>query len=362
MTPSTPYTRIGRLALAAVTALIGLVLMLLLLQPHSALEADSISVGLVTDGPTVDDGGFNWLSYQGLLRAESELGVTGNVYTSTSDEDYQPNLEQCVTDGNALCLSVGFLTTDAISNVAALHPETYFGIIDVSWDGMTDNLRGMIFAADQAGYLAGTLAGLMSESDLVGGIGGLPIPPVDAFLYPYRNGAQCANPEASALISYTNTFMDPDLGAEFAQAMIGQGADVIFAVAGPTGWGSLLTATQSAVWGIGVDVDQYYTVFMSGTITGSEKLLSSAIKRIDNAVFDTIGDVISGTFTSGETLYDLAVDGVGLAPFHEADPEVPQAVRDELAAVAAGIIDGSININETCRAPGIQVFLPLLVR
>jgi basic membrane protein A len=335
--------------------------MLILLQPHRALEADSISVGLVTDGPTVEDGGFNWLSYQGLVRAESELGVTGNVYTATSPEDYEPNLQQCVTDGNALCLSVGFGTAEAISNVAAVNPETDFGVIDHSWDTMTDNLRGLVFASDQAGYLAGTLAGLMSESDVIGDIGGLPIPPVDEYLYPYRNGAQCANADVTVLISYTNTFVDPELGAQFAQAMIGQGADVIFAAAGPTGNGAILTATQSAVWGIGVDVDQYYTLFMSGTITGSEKLLSSAMKRMDNAVFDTIGDVLSGTFTSGETLYDLAVDGVGLAPFHDADPDVPQAVRDELAAVNAGILDGTINIDDDCRTAGIQVFLPLLV-
>ena len=201
----------------------------------------------------------------------------------------------------------------------------------------------------------------MSESDLVGGIGGMPIPPVDQFLYPYLNGAQCANENATVLITYTNSFTDTYLGAQLAQTMIGQGADVIFAAAGPAGAGALITATQSDVWAIGVDVDQYYTVFMSGTITGSEKLLSSAMKRIDNAVFDTIGDVISGTFSSGETLYDLALDGVGLAPFHDADPFVPQAVRDQLDLVSTGIVSGTIDINDDCRTVTLHIFLPLLV-
>ena len=101
------------------------------------------------------------------------------------------------------------------------------------------------------------------------------------------------------------------------------GADVIFGVGGNTGNGAILTATQSGAWAIGVDTDQYNTVFESGSVAGSDRLLSSAMKRLDNAVFDTIGDVISGTFTSGTVLYTVAEDGVGLAPFHETDPLIP---------------------------------------
>jgi basic membrane protein A len=141
--------------------------------------------------------------------------------------------------------------------------------------------------------------------------------------------------------------------------MMAEDADVIFAPAGYTGVGAVLTATQSGVWGIGVDTDYYETAFDGGAITGSERLLSSAMKRIDNAVFNTIGDVVSDTFTSGTQLCDLEADGVGLAPFHEAAPSVSQDVRDRLEDVRQGIINGAIDVADPCRS---YVYLPLAVR
>jgi basic membrane protein A len=161
------------------------------------------------------------------------------------------------------------------------------------------------------------------------------------------------------IVTYTNNFGDPDVGAQAAQALIDQGADVIFGVGGNMGNGAVLTATQSGVWGIGVDVDVYHSLFMSGTVPGSEKVLSSAMKRLDNAVYDTIADVISGTFTSGAITYDLAQGGVGLAPFHEADPAVPDSVRGALARVERGLIDGVIDPNGPCPS---YLFLPVVVR
>lgn len=350
---------VARLSVVLTLAVLSIATLLLVLQIETWAEPQSIAVGLVTDGPTVGDMRFNWLSYQGLLRAQSELGVTGTVYTSTSSTAYVPNLQQCVDDGNDLCIAVGFLMADAISSTAAANPGTDFAIVDFSWGSYPDNLRGMVFAVDEAAYMAGTLAGLMTESDAVGDIGGMEIPSVVPFVEGYRNGAQCANPDATVLVTYTGTFIDPELGAEVTQDMIAQGADVIFAVAGPTGVGAVLTATQSGVWGIGVDLDFYISVFMSGTITGSHKLLSSAMKRLDNAVFDSITDVVSGTFTSGTVLYDLAADGVGLAPFHETDPDVPQSVRDALARVKRGIISGTIDVDGPCPT---YIHLPFVVK
>jgi basic membrane protein A len=355
-----PNSRLRLVGLSVVLALAVLsgVILLLGLQIGAPARAQSIAVGLVTHG-TVDDMGFNWLSYQGLLRAQSELGVVGAVYTSTSPADFAPNLQQCVDDGNDLCISVGFLMGDATLSAAEGNPGTDFAIVDFEWDSYPDNLRGMVFAVDEASYLAGTLAGLMTESDVIGTIGGMQIPTIEDLVEGYRNGAQCANLDVTVLISYTGTFVDPDLGAQVAQDMIAQGADVIFAPAGLTGDGAVLTATQSGVWGIGVDTDQYVTLFMSGTVAGSDKLLSSAMKRLDNAVFDTIADVVYGTFTSGTVLYDLAADGVGLAPFHEADPFVPQSVRDALERVKQGIIRSTIDVDGPCPT---YIYLPLVVK
>jgi basic membrane lipoprotein Med (substrate-binding protein (PBP1-ABC) superfamily) len=359
-----PNQRLQALRLGTVILLAALIAaaLLLVLAPVQPVRAQPTAVGLVTDGPTEEDGGFNWLSYQGLERAQSDLGVVGTVYTSTDSADYGPNLQQCVDEGNDLCISVGFGMAEATLTSAQANASTDFAIVDVSWDAYPGNLRGMTFAADEAGYLAGTLAGLMTESDIVGDIGGMPIPAVDEFVYGYRNGAQCANPDVSVLISYTWDFMDMNLGGQMALDMMAEGADVIFAAAGPAGWGAILSATQSLTpaWGIGVDTDNYHTVFLSGTVPGSDMLLSSALKRIDNAVYTTIAEVVDGTFISGTVRYDLAVDGVGLAPFHEADPSVPQNVRNALDQASQGIIDGSIDVNDPCEAAW-RCYLPIIV-
>ncbi len=351
-------------ALGLTTVTVAGVLLGLRLQASAGSDVaparpNSIGVGLVPDKAGLGDMAFNWLSYQGLLRAESELGVTGTVYTSTNDAEYGPNLQQCVDDGNALCISVGFLTAEAIEMAATANPTVSFGLVDVELEGYPANLRSMLFRSDQAGYLAGSLAGLMSESDVVGAVGGMEIPPVMEFTDPYRQGALCSNSSATVIVTYTNNFGDPLVGAQAAQALMAQGADVIFGVGGNMGNGAVVTATQSGAWGIGVDVDVYYTVFMSGTVPGSDKLLSSAMKRLDNAVYHTIADVISGTVTSGTYTYDLAEDGVGLAPFHEADPAVPDSVRGKLAQVEQGLIDGVINTNGPCPS---YVYLPAVLK
>jgi basic membrane lipoprotein Med (substrate-binding protein (PBP1-ABC) superfamily) len=262
-----------------------------------------------------------------------------------------------VNDGNELCLSVGFSTAEAIATTAAANPGTSFAVVDAQFENYPSNLRGTGFAGGEAGYLAGTLAGLMSETDVVGGVGGMRIPSVEAYLQAYQNGAQCANPGVTVLLTYTGTFVDPQLGAAVAQAMMSAGADVIYPVAGPTGNGALLETAQSGDWAIGVDTDQYATLFKSGAVPGSDKLLSSTMKKLDSAVFETISDVVDGAFTPGTVIYDLATDGVALAPFHEADPYVPQSVRDALGVVEQGIIDGSINVSKGC----YYVYLPLVV-
>ncbi len=319
------------------------------------------AIGLVASEDGVADMSYNWLSWQGVLRAESELGVEGTVYTATNPEDYEAKLQECANDGNDLCISVGYVMELATGNVATANPGTYFSIVDGIIESDRENLRGIGFARKEVAYLAGTLAGLMSQSDVVGDIGGPDyVPAVVDLVEGYRNGAQCANPEVDVLTQYIWDWWSPELGAEVAQDMIRQGADVIFAAAGETGEGAVMTTTQSDVWGIGVDTDWYISVFDNGVVDGSDKLLSSAMNRSDNAVFDTISDVISGTFTSGTVIYNLEEDGVGLAPFHEADVFVSPAVRNVLENVAQGIINGSININDPCFDE--KIYLPLVVR
>lgn len=349
--------RIAWMVLVMAAALTGA---LAVLSGASAMsdQAMATKIGLVTDSPIIMDGGFNQMSYEGLVRAQTDLEVVGTVYTSTDFADIQTNLEQCATDGNMLCIMVGFAGRDPISNTAQANPGTNFAILDATFDQYPSNLQGMEFASQEAAYLAGTLAGKMTESNVLGLIGGMPIPTVDSFLNGYSQGALCSNPEVSTIISYTNNFVDPELGAQFAQSMMSQGADVIFPPAGPTGVGAILTATQSGAWAVGFDVDQYMTVFQGGAVDGADHLLTSAMKRLDNAVFSVISETVSGGFTPGTVVYDLAKDGVGLAPYHEADASIPSDAKAAVEAARSGIIAGTIDPYAPC-ADGYKIYLPL---
>jgi basic membrane protein A len=325
------------------------------------LNPQAISVGLVVDGANYQNpaDSFNWLAYQGLLSAQTELSITTAVYTTSGNLDYVIKLQQCALDGHTLCIGVGFSMADALLQNANAFTGTKFAGVDISFETPPGNLRGLLFAEDEAGYLAGTLAGLMSHSHLVGVVGGWEIPVVVRFVEGYRNGAQCAVGSNRVLATYAGTFTDPEMGAQIAQEMIAQGADVIFSAAGPTGNGAVLTATQSGVWAIGVDADQYETLFGSGSVAGADKLLSSAMKRVDNATFNVIADVISGTFTSGNAIYGVADQGVDLAPFHATDPFVSQNVRDAINGVRQGIIAHTLDINDDCRT---YLFLPVVIK
>ncbi len=308
----------------------------------SVVQAAPVKVGLVTATDGLAANGYSWMGYQGLLRAEQELGVIGTVYTTTDPSEIEPNILGCARAGNDFCIAIGFQAAEAISNTAGISPTVKFAVVDASFEHYPANLRGLVFNVEDAAYLAGTLAAMMSQSNVIGDLGGMEIPPVVAFTEAYSNGARCANPDVTTIISYTNTFSEPMLGAEYAQRMIARGADVVFAAAGSTGNGAILTTTQSGAWAIGVDTDQYITLFMSGTVPGADFLLTSAMKRIDTAVFDSIDDVVAGSFTPGTVTYNLAVDGVGLAPFHEADNAIPAAVKTRLAWVSRAIIGGAI--------------------
>jgi len=326
--------------------------------PAAAATTETVYVGLIPNEGGIDDHNFNEMAAAGLVRAVADFDVIQTVYPTTGPGDYATQIASCVAAGNDLCITVGFSMSDATLAAAEANPAVKFAIVDMSWENYPANLRGMVFAADEVGYLAGTLAGLMTESRTIGAIGGMPIPAVDAFLIPYEYGAQWVNPAVIVRRDYANDFSDPDLGALLAQAQLAQGADVIFGVGGMMGNGAILAAAEAGAWAIGVDVDTYYSAFGGGTEPGAENLLSSALKRVDNAVYNTIKDVVNGTFTSGEMINNLANEGVGLASYHEA--AVPQEVQDAVQAAAQGILNGEIDV---WAPPAWQrIYLPLTLK
>jgi basic membrane lipoprotein Med (substrate-binding protein (PBP1-ABC) superfamily) len=177
----------------SIKILLGSLLILELLTPSNLpVLADVTSelpkVGLITDGGPIDDSGFNQMAYEGLTRAENEGLIDGSTYIPTGDPDidYAGAIAQCVSDGNGLCITVGFVMGDATMAAADTYPGVHFAIVDMTWEDSVypDNLRGLFFSVDEAAYLAGTLAGMMSTTNCIGTISGMPIPPVDDFIFP----------------------------------------------------------------------------------------------------------------------------------------------------------------------------------
>ncbi|MCS7007049.1 MAG: BMP family ABC transporter substrate-binding protein [Thermoleophilia bacterium] len=276
--------------------------------------------------------------------ARDELGVEIRVLQSQSDADYVPNLSTLAEEGYDLVISVGFLMGEVTEQVAKEYPDTSFAIIDYAYESPPSNLQGLVFKEQETGYLSGYLAGLMTTSGLertnpeaiVSTVGGQKIPPVDRFIAGFQAGAKAANPDVETLNAYSQDFVDQAKCKEVALDQISKGSDIVFQVAGGCGLGALDAANERGVWGIGVDADQSHL---------GEHILTSAMKRVDQAVFATIEAVVNGEFTGGGvTVFGLAEDGVGLG---EISPVVPQEMLDQVDEVRQQIIDGEIEIPET---------------
>lgn len=334
--------------------------MFVLLSGARAGSEEILKVGMVTGSPILMDGGFNEMAYTGLMQAVTTYGIEETVYLSTDSEEISQNLSKCVVDGNNLCIMVGWLGMDQTHAAAQAHPGTYFAILDMPSEEDLPNLQGAVFATGEAAYLAGTLASYMTESKILGLIGGMDIWPVNEFLCGFRQGALDADPESSMILTYADTFIDPVVGASIAQDMLDQGADVIFPAAGSTGNGALLTAADAGAWAVGVDSDQYLTVFGNGAVDNAEYLLTSVMKRVDHAVFQIISETLTDSFVSGTVVYDLAVEGVGLAPYHEADPYIPAEAKTAVEAARIDLLSGAIDPLRAC--PPFHIYLPGIAR
>jgi basic membrane protein A len=308
-------------------------------------RADGLRVGLVTDIGGLDDRSFNFLANRGLEQAEEELGVEGRVVISRANADYVPNLTSLANQGYDLVIAVGFLMADAVETVAKRFPEVSFAIVDFAQEELKSkpkNVRGLLFKEQEAGYLVGYLAALVTKQEagskqVIGSIGGQKIPPVDRYIAGYRAGAKEAVPGITTLNAYSQDFVDQAKCKEAALDQIARGAHVVFQVAGQCGLGVLSAAEEKNVRGIGVDADQAYL---------GPHVLTSALKKVDVAVFQTIQSVQEGAFAGGEnTVFDIASGGVGLG---EVAADVPPDLVSQVNAIQDEIAAGTIaNIPET---------------
>ena len=297
-----------------------------------------LKVGLVTDINQLNDRGFNHLAYVGLLKSQRVLGIQGRVYQSASAQDYIPNLAQFAQQGYDLVISVGFAQADAVAKVAKRFPKTNFAIIDVdatTLTGKPKNVLGLLFREQEVGYLAGYLSALVEKAkpgpDVIGSVGGMKEPPVDRFIAGYQAGAKKADPGIKLLNGYSQDWVDLAKCKEEALNQIAAGSTVEFQVAGGCGLGTLDAAKEKHIWGIGVDADQSYL---------GPHILTSATKRVDEAVFLTVKSVQDGKFQGGRNaIFGLKQNGVGLGKI---SAKVPAATVAEVDKIKQQIIDGKI--------------------
>ena len=303
---------------------------------------EGFRVNLVTDIGRIDDGTFNQFAYEGMTAAEECFGFETSFIETVSEADYSTNISTSLSENPNVLITNGFLLATDTLAAAEANPDVDFIGIDQFQEEAPENYVFVQFREDQAGYLAGVMAASLSESGVIGVVGGREdVPPVVRLVNAYETGAQSVNPDIRVLKVYNESFTTPDKGASDAAQFIGEGADVIFGAGGQTGSGGVSAATEQGLWGIGVDQDEYFTTFNGGDAPGSEFLATSAIKRVDLAVFRNIVASMTDEFEGGMYTLEAANDGITYAPFHDAD--IPDDVADLLEETRQGLADGDID-------------------
>ena len=322
--------------------------------PTTAPATAKLKGCLVTDVGGINDKSFNASAWKGLTDAQAKLGADVKYLQSKQQTDYEKNLQAYIDEKCDLIVTVGFLLGDATAAAAKANPSQKFAIVDYAYDPPMDNVLGLTFATDQAGYLAGYLAAGMSQSGKVGTFGGLQIPTVtifeDGFYYGVQNYNKVHNTKVEVLgwdpVKQTGLFAggfnDQDKGKQLAQNLMQEGADIIMPVAGAVGLGAAAAVKDSGKASlIGVDTDW--------TVTSPEYtsiMLTSVVKVIDVATYTAMEDVSKGTFKGGVYVGTLENKGVAIAPYHDFDSKVPADLKAEVEKLQADIIAGTVKVNE----------------
>ncbi len=294
-----------------------------------AASSDSISVGLVTDVGGVNDGSFNQSAWEGLQKAQQDFGIEVNYLESKTDSDYAANIETFIDEDTDLIICVGYMLADACRAAAEANPDQKFAIIDDASNADLDNVACLMFKQEQASYLVGYVAGLTTETNNVGFVLGMESETMNLFGYGYIAGVLDANPECKVQQFNANSFADAETGKTLANTAITNGADIIFHAAGGTGLGVIEACQEAGIYAIGVDSDQ--------SSLAPETVITSAMKRVDNSVYDIAQAVVEGTYASGVKTYDLAANGVGVSDSTDLlSSDVIEAVQDRILKINNG--------------------------
>jgi basic membrane protein A len=303
---------------------------------EAPVAVEKVKVALVTSAGGLGDRSFNDMGYEGFKRAEQELGVEIKVVEPGSVADYQTQLRSVADEGYKLVVGLGSDMLDPIKEVAPEYPDTNFGVVNINPD--LPNVATAQFKDHEGSFLAGALAGLMTKTNTIGFLGGMDIPNIQRFLVGYEEGAKYVNPDIKVLTSFAGAWDDPALGKEFAFDLYNQGADIIFAAAGNTGSGVIEAAEETGNYAVGVDSDQDYIA--------PGYVLSSMVKRVDNAMYDFIKKTVDGTFVPGITFYGLKEGGVGISELKYTKDKIPAEYLTKLDELKDDIINGKIVVTD----------------
>ena len=303
---------------------------------------ENYCIGLVTDTGKVDDKSFNQAAWEGTQLAAEKVGGFAKYVETVDPKDYANNIGQFASKDYDTIVTVGFLMAEATGVAAAEYPNINFIGVDQFQGEEIPNLTGLVFNEDRAGYAAGYLAGLMTQTNKIGAVLGTDtVPPVKLFGEGYKVGAEAANPDVEVTLVYhepNNAFNDPEWGAAESRKQLDQGADIIFAAGGNTGNGGLIEIAKDSgagesVFCIGVDIDQFFTVPQAAGC-----LLTSAEKKLVSGTEALVLAAAEGTLPAGNFF-----GPTGIAPYHDTEDVVPDDVKAKVLEVLAGLEDGSID-------------------
>jgi len=295
----------------------------------------AFKAAMVTDltglSASKETAGFNDIAWWGFERARDELGVEILLVESREQSDYVANLRKIAEYGYDVVISIGFLLTDAVNEVAPEYPEIKFAIVDSVVNDLP-NTASYVFMEEQGSFLAGYLAAKLSKTGVIGFIGGMEVPTIKKFETGYIAGAKYARKDIEVSVIYVGSFTDPASGREAARILHNNGADIIYHAAGSTGIGMIQYAAEKGILAIGVDTDQ--------SSLAPKTVVASMMKRVDIATFEAIKGAMTGNFVSGIHVLGLAEGGVDLK--YNSQCPVPENLKKEIEEVKANLISGKL--------------------
>ncbi|MBR2681666.1 MAG: BMP family ABC transporter substrate-binding protein [Atopobiaceae bacterium] len=301
----------------------------------------NVKVTMITDTGGVNDQSFNQLSWAGMQKLGADLGWEVSYIESKQEADYVTNLDKAVDDGSQLIWGVGFAMGDAVNEAAEANPDVQFAIVDSTNNNGAANLTGVCFKQEECSFAVGYVAARMSTSGKVGFVGGMSSETIQQFEYGFYAGIEYANKEQGTSVTYqgqyAESFGDAAKGKSIAQKMIQDGADVLYHAAGGTGTGMIEACAEAGVYAIGVDMDQSHLA--------PQTVITSALKRVDQAIYQISQQLISGELAGGTNIsLGAAEDAVGIAPTHDL---LPDDIYNDALGVIEKIKAGEIVVPKT---------------